>query len=183
MLRRVWCRKGPKCCSASWRSTCDGWPSRTRRGVGNGHIVSFIRIESAAGASDVGARSRRGRSAGALADDLSVRPFPARATTRLAPSHRVPPDLRQSRCRSLHIRCACDDGRGQNHAGPEPRWPRPVDARDPLLTPRPTARPPQGQWRKPTGPGGGGRCACTSGISRRSSPELASGRLPEHFDR
>lgn len=114
---------------------------------------------------------------------MSGRERPSRVRRVWPPSHRVPPDLRQSRCRSLHIRCACDDGRGQNHAGPEPRWPRPVDARDPLLTPRPTARPPQGQWRKPTGPGGGGRCACTSGISRRSSPELASGRLPEHFDR
>lgn len=75
---------------------------------------------------------------------MSGRERPSSVRRRLAPSHRVPPDLRQSRCRSLHICCACDDGRGQNDAGPEPRWPRPVDARDPLLTPR---RPPPAHRR------------------------------------
>ena len=75
---------------------------------------------------------------------MSGRERPSSVRRRLTPSHRVPPDLRQSRCRSLHIRCACDDGRGQNDAGPEPRWPRPVDARDPLLTPR---RPPPAHRR------------------------------------
>jgi len=96
MLRRVWCRNGPKCCSASGPSTCDGWLSRRRKGVRNGYIVSVILIESATGASNVGARSPRGRSAVALADDLSVRPLPARATLYARPG---PEMAREARSR------------------------------------------------------------------------------------
>jgi hypothetical protein len=96
MLRRVWCGKEPRCCSASSPSTCDGWQSRTRNGARDERIVSFICIESAAGAPDVGARSRRGRSAVAPTDDVSARPLPARATLYARPG---PEMAREARAR------------------------------------------------------------------------------------